>query len=99
LEKSGRFEVVSIRDWDGRAVGRLERENVHEEKEKKWKEAFMFCFRYYLGKKLCAAGGNYEETLAPIFNTIRDTFLLLMLASPVELRIQSKHNLQKFLYK
>jgi hypothetical protein len=41
-----------------RAARRLKRENVHEEKDKKWKEAFMFCFRYYLGKKFCGANGN-----------------------------------------
>jgi hypothetical protein len=96
LEKSGISEVLSFMDYDGCAVGRLERENVREEKEKKWKEAFMFCFRYYLDKKLCAAGGNYEETLTPLFNTISDTFLHV-LASPVELRVESKHNLKKFL--
>jgi len=33
-------------------------ENIHEAKEKKWKQTFKFCFRYYLGKKLCGADGS-----------------------------------------
>ena len=63
-----------FRDGDWRAVGRLEWENVHEEKDKKWKETFMFCFRYNLDKTLCGADGYYEKTLNPLFNTFIPKF-------------------------